>query len=170
MAFWQNSDGLGVKLGITEAVSVDTTKSQIGETSVEGDIREVIIPIDLTKLATGSATILNDDFYLPKNARIESVEVEVVTGATSGGAATLKVGTIKSDRSTVGSATAFVADPAIATINTAGQRLTLINGSTAAGASIGTTLSNGPYLITAQAGTAVYTAGAVRVRVKWFAV
>jgi hypothetical protein len=171
MGFWQNNDGLGVKLGVTEAVSQDTTKSPVGEVHTKGDLREVVVLIpDLTKLATGSATILNDDFFLPKNARIDSVEVEVVTGATSGGAATLKVGTIKSDRSTVGSATAFVADPALATIDTAGKKLTLITGATAAGASIGTTLSAGPYLITAQAGTAVYTAGAVRIRIRWFAV
>lgn len=169
MAIWQNSDGLGVKFGREEAASQDTTKNPAGEYKAFGDKRITEFTLDLTDLNTSTQTILWDTAIFPKNARIEEIEVEVVTAATSGGAATLDVGLIRLDRTTELDYDGFVAAAALATINTAGKRLNLINGSTAAGALIGTTIAN-PGFGVAKAGTAVFTAGVLRVRVKWFAV
>lgn len=169
MGKWLNGDGLYVKLGVDEAASLDTTKGPAGEFLTYGDKRVTEVVIDLTDLSTSTQLILNDVANVPKNARIEEIEVEVVTAATSGGSATLDVGLIRFDRTTELDYDGFVAAAALATINTAGKRLNLINGSTAAGALIGTTTAN-PGLFVAKAGTAVFTAGVLRVRVKWFAV
>lgn len=170
MGTWKNSDNLFVKLGVSEAASLDTTKGAAGEYRTAGELRVTEVVIDLTDLNTSTDIIINDTAIFPKNARIEEVEVEVVTAATSGGSATLDVGFIQnSDRSTDIDQNGLVAAAALATINTAGKRLNLINGSTGAGALIGTTTTLAG-LFTAKAGTAVFTAGVLRLRVKWFAV
>jgi hypothetical protein len=170
MGTWKNSDNLFIKLGTSEAASLDTTKGAAGETRMAGDRRETVVFIDLVDLNTSTDIILNDVTIFPKNARIEEVEVEVVTAATSGGSATLDVGFIQNaDRTTDIDQNGLVAAAALATLTPAGKRLNLINGSTAAGALIGTTTTL-PALFTAKAGTAVFTAGLLRLRVKWFAV
>lgn len=170
MAVFKNADNLAVKYGRDEAASQDTTKGAAGETRMSGDRRETIVYVDLVDLNTSTSIIINDVAIFPANARIEEVEVEVVTAATSGGSATLDVGLIKnSDRSTAIDADGIVKAAALATIDAAGKRLNLIVGSTAAGDQIGTTNAY-PGLFTAKAGTAVFTAGLLRVRVKWFAV
>jgi len=170
MGTWKNSDNLFVKLGVSEAASLDTTKGAAGEYRTAGELRTTEVVIDLTDLNTSTDIIINDTAIFPKNARIEEVEVEVVTAATSGGSATLDVGFIRnSDRSTDIDQNGLVAAAALATIDAAGKRLNLINGSTGAGALIGTTTTLAG-LFTAKAGTAVFTAGVLRLRVKWFAV
>lgn len=162
---WLNSDGLYVKFGADEA-----TPGKAGETNIAGDRREIVAEISaMTALTvTPGATILDDNVWLPKNARIEEVEVEVVTACT-GATATLDIGLIRSDRSTQLDYNGLVAAAAVATLDTAGKRLNLIAGSTAAGALIGTTLSNNG-LFVANYNTAAFTAGAIRVRVKYFMV
>lgn len=157
---WLNSDGLLVKFGTEEA-----TAGKGGATAIDGDRREVVMDIDLTLLNTSTATIIDDNVWVSKNARIEEVEVEVLTAATSGGSATLDIGFIRSDRSTELDYNGLVAAAALSTINTAGKRLNIVAGGTAAGALIGTSLANNG-LFVAQAGTAVFTAGLIRVRVK----
>lgn len=157
---WLNSDGLYVKFGTDEA-----TPGLGGETNISGDLREIVFDITLADLGTGSA-IMGDNLWLPKNARIDSVEVEVITGA-EGATADLNVGLIKSDRTTAIDADGLVKAADVATIDTAGKKLTLINGATGAGDLIGTTLAyNG--LIIADYDTAAFTAGEVRVRVRYF--
>lgn len=157
---WVNSDGLVVKLGTEEA-----TPGVGGEIWTAGPHRITEFQITLTALSTSTQTILDDNIFGAKNARIEEVEVEVITAATSGGAATLDVGLIRYDRTTELDYDGLVAASALTPINTAGKRLNLINGSTAAGALIGTTLANPGYFV-AKAGTAVFTAGVLLVRVK----
>jgi hypothetical protein len=159
---WMNPDGLFQKFGVDEAAI-----SQAGEVPAAGIHRLTEVRIDLTKLATATQLILADTVFAAKNARIEEVEVEVETGATSGGAATLDVGAVRNDRTTELDFDGFVAAAAVATIDTAGKRLNLIRGSTGAGALIGTTLANPGYLV-AKAGTAVFTAGVLKVRVKYY--
>lgn len=170
MGTWTNSDGLHIKLGTSEAASLDTTKGPAGEYKTFGGLRQTEAVIDLVDLATGSELIINDVAIFPKNARIEAVEIEVVTGATSGGAATLDVGLVRnSDRTTAIDVDGLAKAVALTAIDTAGERLTLTVGSTGVGDMVGTT-NTLPALITAGAGTAVFTAGVLRVRVYWFAV
>lgn len=171
MGTWKNSDNLFVKLGVSEAASQDTTKGAAGEyKDGVGGARITEVVLDLTDLNTSTSIIINDVAFLPDNARIEEVELVTTTAATSGGAATLDVGLIKNaDRSTAIDEDGLIAAAAIATFNAAGERLNLVVGSTGAGAMIGTT-NTFPGLLVAKAGTATFTAGVVRIRVKWFAV
>lgn len=170
MGTWKNSDNLLVKLGPSEAASLDTTKGAAGEYKTFGPARWTEVVLDLTDLNTSSSIIINDVAIFPKNARIEEVELVTTTAATSGGSATLDVGLIQnSDRSTAIDEDGLIAAAALATFNAAGERLNLTVGSTGAGAMIGTTNSTVGLLV-AKAGTATFTAGVVRIRIKWFAV
>lgn len=169
MGKWLNQDGLYIKLGSDEAASQDALVQPAGDYNTGGNplnVSEVVI--DLKDLSTSSQLILNDVLNFPKNAFIEEVEVEVQIGAV-GATATLDVGLIRTDRVTELDYDGFVAAAAVTTIDTAGKRLNLIKGSTGAGALIGTATAN-PGLFVAKAGTAAFTAGQVRVRVKWYAV
>lgn len=154
---WRNADGLNVWFGPAEG-----TSGLGGEQCTVGDNRVQELVITLTDLTT-SAQYLDEHFELPKGAFIEQVELVVLTAATSGGSATLNVGLSQSDDSTTISDTAIVNALAVASL-TAGSKFSLVKGTTGAGTSIGTVLSvNG--LFTAKAGTAVFTAGKVAVRV-----
>lgn len=163
---WVNSDGLVVMLGAEEA-----TPSVGGEHFATGSKREVEFMLPALTTLTTSYVVVDYYTWLPKNARIEEVEVEVLTGATSGGSATLSLGLTRSDLGangipgTILGTNALVNAAAVATMATAGNRLNLIAGSTGAGDLIGTTLAaNG--LLVAKYATAAFTAGLLRVRVK----
>jgi hypothetical protein len=162
MGSWFNNDGLLLKFGVDEGAA-----TVAGEVPTAGIHRQVEVRIDLTKLSTATQLILADTTFAAKNARIEEVEVEVESGATSGGAATLDFGIVRNDRTTELDFDGFVAAAALTTIDTAGKRLTLIRGSTGAGALIGTTLANPGYFV-AKAGTAVFTGGVLKARVKFY--
>jgi len=162
---WYNSDGLLVKLGTEEG-----TVGIGGETGMTGDRRELAFDMSqallLSLTSVAGAVILGDNLWLPKNARIEEVEVEVITAVTMTGSGTFDLGLIRTDRSTQLDYDGLVAAAAKATLTPAGARLNLIAGSTAAGALIGTTLSNNGYLV-ANYNTGAFTAGALRVRIKY---
>lgn len=157
---WYNSDGLYVKFG-TEEGQVAT----VGEVRTAGVNRETVITLDLTTL-TSSDAILDYATYIPKDAFIESVTIETLVSATSGGSATLSVGLYKSDTTTAISATALVAAATVASLGNAGTRTILTLGSTYAGAKIGST-PDFPALISAKYATAAFTAGKVSIRVQW---
>ena len=158
-----NSDGLFVKIGTTKA-----TANRAGEFKTYGALREVELVMDLTTL-TSSQVIQSDQEFFPSGVRIEEVEIVVETAATSGGAPTLDIGLIQTDRSTVTSNTAFTAAVALGTLTPAGAKQVLRQGSTGAGALIGTTTSQVNY-ICARANTATYTAGRVVVRIRYMKV
>lgn len=157
---WYNSDGLYIKFG-TEG---DTSSVQAGEYRTNGPQRmvELVIPA-MTALGTAAA-IQNDACRLPKNARIEKVEIVTTTACTSGGSAVLNIGLQRTDRSTELDYDGLVAAAAIATFNAAGETVSITAGGTAAGALLGTTLAYNGYL-TADYDTAAFTAGAIKVRV-----
>lgn len=162
---WLNSDGLYVKFGTSEATV--GAGGEFEDHFAMKTVIEVLVP-DLTKIsATLGGTILDDNITVPKGARIEEIQVEVETAATSGGSATFDFGLIRTDRVTELDFNGFVAAAAVATLDTAGKRLTLINGTTAFGALIGTTLANPGYLVV-NSNTAVFTAGALRLRVFYY--
>lgn len=156
---WYNSDGLYVKFGTEEGVS-----AFIGENSTVGAKREVEIILDLTTL-TSTDTILDYTQFLPANAFIEEIEVEVLTAAT-GATATLSVGLYKSDGTTAISATGLLNALPLASIDALGERSLVTTGSTGAGATIGST-PGFPALISAKWGTAAFTAGRLAIRVRY---
>lgn len=159
MGTWLNSDGLYIKY--------DRNAAEMGkahEFRHDGPyhVMELVLD-DLTELADTSA-IIDDNAFIPKNARIERVDVVTETAVTSGGSAVLNVGLIRTNRSTALDADGLVAALAIASFNAAGETVNLTAGVTSAGALIGTTLANAGLLV-ADYDTAAFTAGAVIVRV-----
>lgn len=155
---WNNSDGLRVKFGKEEAV-VGTA----GELSKDGDIHEVVFNLTLASLAS-SATIIEDNLFIPKNARITEVEVRSTTAAT-GTNSTLNLGLKKRDYSTELDHDGLLAVAPLADFNTVGETKLYTIGVTGIGALAGTTLSESGYLV-AWYGTAFDT-GVVQVKVRW---
>lgn len=157
---WYNNDGLYIKYGTEQ----DTPTVGAGEYQTPGPQRmvELVIPA-MTSLGT-SAAIQHDTVTLPKNARIEKVEIVTTTAVTSGGSAVLNIGLSRTDRSTELDYDGLVAALALASFNAAGETYTITNGATGAGALVGTTLAYNGYL-TADYDTASFTAGAIKVRI-----
>lgn len=158
---WNNPTGPYQKYGTEK-----TVPNTWGEFKEFGRLCTVEGTLDLTTLATGS-TILSDVTYFPKGARIEEVEIVVQTAATSGGAAALNLGLVRTDRTTAYDADGFVAALALTALDAAGEKTVLRVGSTSAGAFIGTTLANVGLLV-ADYDTAAYTAGVLKVRIRYY--
>lgn len=167
MATWLNSDGLNIKLGITEATSQNTSYFPGGEYRSVGPNRVSEVVIDLTKLpAFGTTGILNDVEFFGAGWVPEMVEVETIVAAT-GATATLSIGLRRnSDRTTDISTTALVNAVTVASIAAVGTRLTITAGSTGAGANIGVATTFDA-LLSATVGTANFATGKVKVRVFW---
>lgn len=161
---WTNADGLGIKFGTDEAISRTG-----GSPSVMGAPQFVEVDIDLTKLSTSTQLVLVDTAFVPKNSRIEKVQVSAIVGAVSGGASTLDIGLIREDRTTELDYDGLVAALAKTAYDAVGETSEIAVGSTGAGALLGTTLANHGLLV-AKAGTAVFTTGSVKVRVYFTAV
>lgn len=161
MGTWLNDDGLYLKFG--------TAKTDVevgGEYRTYGELREIEVTIDLTDL-TSSAAIISDTTFFPNGARIEEVEIVTQTAATSAGSATLDIGLIQTDRSTAIDADGLIAALAKTAVDAAGEKNVVRVGSTGAGALLGTTTSKVGY-ITANYGTAAFTAGVIRVRIRYY--
>lgn len=159
---WVNADGLSVYFPGDAG-----TVARGGEIDADGQ-HWTEVEIDLTTLATVASAndkIVHETLFVPKNAQIEEVHV-VATKAATGATATLSVGLVQFDRTTQLASTSLVNALAVTAIDTVGEMNKLLVGSTGAGSAIGTVLAN-PYLITAKAGTADFTAGKVNVRVLW---
>ena len=159
MGTWNNDDGLYIKFGTDEA-----TAGIGGHVSTADDYQMVSVEVDLTTLAA-TAGILDDNVWVPANARIDKVEVIVETAADSAGdAAVLNVGLIRKDRSTEIDYDGLVAAMVQGNIDAAGETQEVVIGHTYVGADVGTTTANAGY-ITADYDTAAFTAGVVLIRV-----
>lgn len=171
MGTWLNSDGLNLKLGITEATSQNAAYPPGGEYKTFGPTRISETVIDLT-LATGQVAafgttkILNDVEFFGAGWVPESVEIETLVAVT-GATATLSLGLRKnSDRTTDISTTALANVVTVASMAAVGTKQTLIIGVTGVGANIGVATTFDA-LMTATVGTANFTAGKIKVRVSW---
>lgn len=158
---WTNGDGLYVKFGQNEA-----TVGTVGEYDTKGLERVVEAVITLTSLGTAAAR-LDETVTIPSGVRISKIKVINETAATSGGSATLNVGLQRNDRSTELDYDGLIAAAALATFNAAGETIEITNGSTGAGALVGTTTAYPGYL-TADYDTAAFTAGKIRVQVFYY--
>lgn len=162
---WLNNDGLLIRLGDKEGVA-----AKYGEYKTFGPTRMVELKLDYTDLAAfGVNTILSNEGELPKGAHIEKVEVEVET-AFAGATATLSLGLIGLDRSTVTAPlgnTVLANAITVATL-TLGSITTLIVGASFVGASVGSGGNlTAPGLLTALVGTANFTAGSAKIRIHY---
>lgn len=175
MASSVNADGLFVRYGSSEA-----TVAKGGSKPLINGAHEVEFDLSYSDIQSATAGIPGSDAFgvvLPKGARIEEVETVVTTAFTSPGtigSSTLVLG-LKSaaDRSTDLSTTALTTTSATGTVlglATVGTKVTTKIGSTGAGAYIGTTLAaNGVVAVANSAhSTNPFTAGAVKVRVRYF--
>ncbi len=159
---WFDTDGLYRQYGTTKAIPETG-----GDYLKYGEYRSQEYTIDLTTLTPfGTNIIQSNTTFIPGGVYVESVEIDVEIAAV-GATATFSVGLIANDRSTVSSATGFVNAVAVGSL-TQGAKIILTGGSAGAGGYIGTTTGtpNTGYLI-AQSGTAVFTAGKVKVRINY---
>lgn len=176
MGTWTNADGLYIRYGSDEA-EVATG----GQYSTDGALHEVEVQLPYTDFdsATPSLPHSTDSFgvVLPKGARIEEIETVVTSAFTSSGtigSSTLSIGLKKaSDRSTEldhdGLTTASATGTALG-LATVGTKTVIRVGSTGAGALLGTTLAENGVLVLANTahGSHPHTAGAVRIRIRYF--
>jgi hypothetical protein len=161
---WLNSDGLYIKYGVNEGAPGNT--GEFGEQA--GNIRILEIRVPALTALTNTDAILDQNAYLGKNARIEWVEVLNIgtVTATSGGAATLSVGLMRTDQVTSLSSTAVLNAAPLTDWATVGALKRYTVGVTGAGGFLGTPASetNVTYF-TAKWGTAAFTAGAISIRI-----
>lgn len=162
VTIWTNDDGLPVRFGTLEATAV-----KYGEYNVLGAQHVSEHKLEFGDMAAfGTTTIVSNEVFIPKNARIEKVQISVEK-AFVGATATLTLGLIQEDRSTLTglSATGLVNAVAVASL-VQGAVLDLVVGSTGVGALVGVLAPqtvNG--LLTTLAGTATFTAGIAKIRV-----
>lgn len=162
MATWTNPDGLLVLYG-TDAAKIDNG----GEYRNDGVYRLTEIGFNLAPLTTTAAQVSR--VKVGKGIVVEKVEVVADVAATSGGSATLDIGLLSTDGTTVNDDDGLVAALPLANINVVGETNTLTAGVSLAGALVGTTLSSadGYMHITASYNTAAFTAGNVKLRLYW---
>lgn len=154
---WLNNDKLYIKYGTSE-----TTPQVAGETKVFGSSHIVEVVLDMTTL-TSTDAILCDTVMIPKGAFIEKVET-IATTACTGSSSTFTLGLYKTDRSAVNDSDGYIAAQALTTLDAAGETTTHQIGSTYVGSSVGVSTSENT-LISGKYGTAVFSAGKVRVRI-----
>ena len=161
---YYDNTGLYRKYGPDKA-----TPKVAGEYRTYGQLREIECKIDLTTISSSSATptILDDIAIVPKNARIQEVIVIGETAATSSGNGTIDIGFVKTDRVTELDYNGLVAAMAKTAVDTLGEQNNITVGSTAAGALIGTTLTDTGNL-TANTNTAGYQTGVLKVKVRYY--
>ena len=161
MGYLDNA-GLYVKIGPETA-----TPKVAGEYRTPGELREIELVLNLASYPFGATNyIVDDTTVMPAGMRIQEVETYVDTAAT-GATATLDIGLMRTDRTTVTSATAFVAAATVASFATVGTKAIITAGSTFAGALIGTTTASVNH-ITVRVNTASFTAGVIRVRIRYY--
>lgn len=161
---WLNPDGLYRKFGPDNA-----TANIGGEYRDLGPTHTQEFDLTLTNLGS-SATIISDQVFFPKNARIESIEVVAHTPATSAaGTASMNLGLIATDRTTQIDFDGFLATYQQTKMDAAGERNYVNVGGSNAGALIGTTNTTIGY-ISADYDNEAFTGGRVRIRVRYYMV
>ena len=157
---WLDPDGLFHKFGPTKAVA-----NKGGEYKNYGTLREVELKIDLTAL-TQAETIQSDQVFIPAGARLQEVEIEVLTVGATGVA--IDVGLTKTDRTTEIDFDGILAAVVVANL-TAGNKINLVKGGTNAGALIGSGTSTAFVgMVSASATTATaFTTGSILLKIRY---
>jgi len=154
--YWTNSDGLIVHFGSEGAVS-----NIAGQVETDSVTQELVIDIsDATTIGTAAPSNLINSARIPANSLIVSARLIVNTAFTSGGAATLALGTCSSAGVAIDQ-NGLIADVAVGSLTAD----TLVTG---AGAQVGTVTTVEAYLYLTY-GTAAFTAGTGKIVVTYIA-
>lgn len=158
---WMNPDGLYKKYGVTK-----TTGTAGGEYVTTGAMREVEFVIsDMTTL-TETETPLSDVVFLPAGVRIQEIEIVTHTAAATGVA--IDLGIIKTDRTTEVDYDGLLAAFPTASMNAAGEKNIITDNTTYDGALVGTTLAFNGYVTCSRTTATAFTAGALRIRIRYY--
>lgn len=158
---WYDNTGLFRQYGTDKAVA-----ETAGEYMQPGAYREVELTIDLTSLTT-SAVIQSNNLFFPANVFVEEIVVDTEVGMTVGSATAFSVGLMKTDRTTTISDTQFLSSVPNADVTTAGQKKSYTVGVSGVGAGVGSSSNTFPGYITAKSVGGTYTAGRVKVRIRY---
>lgn len=164
MAPYTDIGGLRQKYGVEQ-----TTSGTGGEYRTNGRLREIefVLTLNAVNFPFGATNyILDENVFLPAGVRLQEVETLVET-AGAGATATLDIGLLRTDATTVTSANGILAAKTVASMTT-GEKATLSAGSGGfTGALIGTTTANVNY-VTARVNTANFTAGVIRITIRYY--
>lgn len=155
---WLDNAGLYQKYGVDQ-----TTPNKGGEYSTLGELRDIEFSIDLTKL-TQTETPLSDTVFFPIGMKIEQLEIFCDEAAATGTA--IDLGFIQTDRSTEIDFNGLLDAYPTASM-TLGSKVTLVSGGTNAGVLVGGTTSVPGYVSCSNTTATAFTAGKIRVRIKY---
>ena len=163
---WMNNDGLYVQYGTSKAVPTTA-----GDYLSYGETREIEFTLTLANTAAGATSIIGNTTFVPSGVFIETVELDVEVAAAGG--TSISIGTMRADRTTVGtggtSNVSFANAVLTASLTPAGtKQIYNIPTAAAGGTALGTTTSftdGFAYLTLTNAGT--YTNGVIKGRIKY---
>jgi hypothetical protein len=161
-ATWTNSDGLVVGFG-THSVDNNVPAEDAGNGSVK--VAKLLITGTSLEDTVTVTSLPPQAIRLKRGARITRAFLQVVTAFTSGGSATLDIGTFATD-ATADDADGIDAAVALTAIDAIGEMVTcdgaLVGGAVAAGAT-----ANSDVVIAASYNTAAFTAGTAILTVEY---
>jgi hypothetical protein len=155
---WTNNDGLQILFGNEKG-----KRSVVGTPSTMGEVKTINVELDHSRFAAaGTATEIdvNKEGKIPSGAIIVGATLDVTEAFTSGGAATLTIGTREAD-GTVIDADGIDATIALAALNAVGKHVAC-DGAQVNGAALA---ANAHLQVTV--GTAAYTAGRAKLQVNY---
>lgn len=160
---WMDNSGLFQVYGVDQA-----TTENGGEYKTFGELREVELNLNLTaaNFPFGATNYIPfDNVFIPAGVRIQEVETYVET-VGAGATATLDVGLVRTDRTTVTSANGLVIAKTVASM-VAGEKAVLTSNTGFGGALIGTTTANVNY-VSVRVNTASFTSGVIKIRIRYY--
>lgn len=163
MAPYTDIGGLRQKFGVEQ-----TVPGIGGEYRTNGRLRELEFTITLSAATYpfgATNYILDENVFLPAGVRIQEVETYVQT-AGAGATATLDVGLLRTDGTTVTDADGLIEAKTVASM-VAGEKVTFSDSTGFGGVLIGTTTANVNY-VTIRVNTASFTAGVIRITIRYF--
>lgn len=161
MGYLDNS-GLYIKIGPEVAVP------QVGgEYKTYAELREIELTLNLTATSVIiTPVIMSDTIFFPKNVQVQEVELYTST-LVAGATGTLNVGLVGTDRTTVIDAAAFLSAFPLGS-SAQGTKTLVVKGSAGAGTYITAgTVSPTIGYITADWDTAAFTAGTIKIRIRY---
>ncbi len=160
---WTNNDGLFIQYGTSKAVP-----TTMGDYQMPGEWRDIEFTLTPSTLTTSPAIQGNTTFF-PTGVFVESVQTKV-EGTPPAGGTSISIGTMRADRSTVISNTAFLNAQLLASHDAAGEENTYtVPAAAGGGGLLGTITSftDGFAYITALCAGTYTGAGTMKIRIRY---